>query len=101
MVIGLDKRHWMSSHLFLCDNFPKLSDEERSAMEGRLTLGEASSAVSKLRNDKSPGPDGFSAIFFLMFLGGSGLFACALFKRRFYGRNADSHPAAGCDYVGA
>ena len=52
---------------FLCDNFPKLSDEERSAMEGRLTLGEASSAVSKLRNDKSPGPDGFSANFFKCF----------------------------------
>ena len=51
----------------LGDQFPKLSEEEKIDLEGVLTLQEAGRAVSKLRNDKSPGPDGFSANFLKTF----------------------------------
>ena len=44
-------------------NFLILSVEENSAMEGVITLEEASGAVTKLYNDKSPGPDGFTSFF--------------------------------------
>ena len=48
----------------LGQNFPKLSSEENSEMEGLISFEEASSAMAKLHNDKSPGPDGFTPIFF-------------------------------------
>ena len=48
-------------------NFPILTAEENSALEGLITLEEASSAVTKLHNDKSPGPDGFTPNFLRRF----------------------------------
>ena len=49
------------------EGYVKLSLEDQSKLEGALTLQEASTAVSKLHNDKSPGPDGFTSNFFKAF----------------------------------
>ena len=51
----------------LGDNVPRLSTDERMEIEGMLSVQEASSAVAKLHNDKSPGPDGFTSNFFKFF----------------------------------
>ena len=49
---------------YLGNNFPKLSLEEQLELKGPLAVQEGFLALSKMRNDKSPGPDGFSVNFF-------------------------------------
>ena len=44
-----------------------LSEEAKNSIEGELTLDEVEYAIKNLSNDKSPGPDGFTAEFFKMF----------------------------------
>ena len=51
----------------LGQNFPKLSSKDNTEMEGLLSVQEASSAVAKLHNDKSPGPDGLTTNFLRRF----------------------------------
>ena len=46
-------------------NTPTLSQEESDSLEGPITLQEALSSVKQMKNDKSPGSDGFTAEFFL------------------------------------
>ena len=48
-------------------NTKSLSDNERSSIEGQILLSEAAEAVKGLHNDKSPGPDGFTANFYKAF----------------------------------
>ena len=48
-------------------NAPKLSEEEKLSLEGILTYKEASLAISKMPNDKSPGSSGFTNEFFKFF----------------------------------
>jgi len=45
-------------------NTPTLSQEESDSLEGPITLQEALSPVKQMKNDKSPGSDGFTAEFF-------------------------------------
>lgn len=42
---------------------PKLSNEESNALEGKITSAEVLNFLKKMKNDKSPGPDGFSCEF--------------------------------------
>ena len=44
-----------------------LSDETAQTLEGKLTYQEALSALKNMKNDKSPGADGFTAEFFKFF----------------------------------
>ena len=44
-----------------------LSDEMAQTLEGKLTYQEALSALKNMKNDKSPGTDGFTAEFFEFF----------------------------------
>lgn len=48
-------------------DYPKLTPDESRTLEGLITLKEAAQALRELRNDKSPGPDGFSVNFFKFF----------------------------------
>ena len=45
-------------------DFPKLTPDEADRLEGPVTVKEAAQALRELNNDKSPGPDGFTVIFF-------------------------------------
>ena len=46
---------------------PKLSDEERESLEGKITYKEASNALNRMQNDKSPGSSGYTNAFFKFF----------------------------------
>ena len=43
----------------------KLSDQEAENLEGEITLTELAQALKNMKNDKSPGLDGFTAEFYL------------------------------------
>ena len=43
---------------------PFLNDEEIESLNGKLTYQEAAKVLSNMKNNKSPGPDGFTAEFF-------------------------------------
>ena len=56
------------------ENIPKLSNLESESLEGNITIKEASNTLFKMKSNKSPGSDGFSAEFFKMFWKHIGLF---------------------------
>ena len=55
-------------------NTPTLSQEESDSLEGPVTLQEALSSIKQMKNDKSPGSDGFTAEFFKFFFTDLGTF---------------------------
>ena len=48
-------------------NFYKLTNEESQALEGEITYLEALNVLKNMKNDKSPGSDGFTAEIFKTF----------------------------------
>ena len=48
-------------------DIPKLKDEDKLKLEQSISLEEVGQAARSLKNDKSPGPDGFTARFFKFF----------------------------------
>ena len=56
------------NHIIHCNidniNTPTLPQEESDSLEGPITLQEALSSIKQMKNDKSPGSDGFTAEFF-------------------------------------
>ena len=48
---------------------PKLDDIEKIMCDRPIQITEIASALKELKNDKSPGTDGFSTNFFLFFSG--------------------------------
>ena len=46
---------------------PTLTDEESNSLEGHITKQEAHSALKQMKNDKSPGSDGYTTEFFSSF----------------------------------
>ena len=52
---------------YLVKKIPKLSEEEKTSLEGNITLEEAGIALKHMKNGKSPGTDGFGAEFFKFF----------------------------------
>ena len=52
---------------FKNDELPKLTNLEADMLEGILSLQEVSLTLKHMKNDKSPGSDGFSANFFKVF----------------------------------
>ena len=46
---------------------PTLSQEESDSREGPITLHEAVSALKQMKNDESPGSDGYTVVSFLSF----------------------------------
>ena len=51
----------------LVNDIPSLSEEEGKELEGEITLEEATCILKNMKNNKSPGTDGFSVEFFKMF----------------------------------
>lgn len=58
------------------DNFdiPKLTNNESSKLEGKISLSEALAVLKNMKNNKSPGTDGFTAEFFKFFWSDLGIF---------------------------
>ena len=50
-----------------CINFNKLSNEEAQSLEGEINYSEALEFLKNMKNDKSPGSDGFTAEFLKLF----------------------------------
>ena len=48
-------------------NMPKLSNEESSKLDFEVTLNELYTQIFSTKNNKSPGPDGFTMSFKLFF----------------------------------
>ena len=51
----------------LVNNLPKMDDRTADQLEGELTLEEISEALKDMKNNKSPGSDGFPSEFFKVF----------------------------------
>ena len=49
-------------------NVPKLSNEHSRSLNGQITNQEALNALKGMKNDKSPGPDGYTNNFYKFFL---------------------------------
>lgn len=49
------------------ENAYKLSNEQATTIEGEITMGELQEALKNLKNNKSPGSDGYTAEFFKVF----------------------------------
>ena len=50
--------------LDMAQDIPMLTLQEKSLLEGEITLAEANLALTNMKNYKSPGSDGFTAEFF-------------------------------------
>jgi hypothetical protein len=46
------------------DNIPKLSKDESDSLEGHIMNAEVLNFLKHMKNEKSPGPDGFTCEFF-------------------------------------
>lgn len=53
---------------------PKLTQEQSDSVEGEISVGEALSALKKMKNNKSPGGDGYTTEFFKFFWTDIGVF---------------------------
>ena len=49
------------------ESIPKLSEDEQNKCDADITLSQATNFLRKMKNDKSPGPDGFTVEFFKCF----------------------------------
>jgi hypothetical protein len=63
---------YSSNHLCVDDEFffqhdVKLSDEQKNSLEGNLLFKECGESLKLMKNDKSPGSDGFTVDFYKFF----------------------------------
>ena len=58
----------------LGDNKDKLSEERSQRLEGKITYAELLQALKQMKNDKSPGLDGYTAEFYNFFWADLGIF---------------------------
>ena len=49
------------------ENLKKLTNDKKESIEGELTLTEIAFSLKKMKNDKSPGLDGFTREYFKFF----------------------------------
>ena len=58
-------------------NVSKLTDDERDELEGVISYNEAHAALRAMKNNKSPGSDGFTCEFFKFFFCNLGVQFCS------------------------
>ena len=56
------------------EDIPKLSENQKQELEGQITIEEALNSLKNMKNDKSPGSDGFTTEFFKFFWKDIGFF---------------------------
>ena len=64
-----------------------LSDEESTLLEGPISMQETLSALKQMKNDKSPGSDGYTAEFFQLFFSDLGVFLTRSINNGFEKKN--------------
>ena len=62
--------------LDMAQDIPVLTLQEKTSLEGEITLAEASLALRNMKNYKNPGSDGFTAEFFKVLLVAAGFLCC-------------------------
>ena len=62
------------------NDIPKLTENQKQSLEGKISLPELTSALKRMKNNKSPGSDGFTADFFKFFWIDVGKFVFRSFK---------------------
>jgi hypothetical protein len=65
---------------------PTLSDEIKDNLEGEITYAELTASIKRMKNEKSPGSDGFTSDFFKFFCNNLGKF---VFRSINYGYKTD------------
>ena len=80
-------------------NTPTLSQEESDSLEGPITLQETLSSIKQMKNDRSPGSDGFTAEFFLILFTDLGHLWCALLTMGSTVAKCQSHKEKGFLFV--
>ena len=53
-----------TKHIFLNDNIKQLKEDEKRICEGKLSIHECETALKDMKNNKSPGSDGFTVEFY-------------------------------------
>ena len=67
----------------LVQNVPTLDEEEANDLEGEITLEEATDVLKNMKNNKSPGSDGFTVEFFKVFWIKLGIFVVRAINESF------------------
>jgi hypothetical protein len=65
---------------------PTLSDEIKDNLEGEITYAELTASIKRMKNEKSPGSNGFTSAFFKFFCNNLGTF---VFRSINYGYKTD------------
>lgn len=80
------------------NDIPKLTENQKQSLEGEISLPELTSALKRMKNNKSPGSDGFTADFFKFFWIDVGKF---VFRSVNYGYQQKNvcHTATGSDHL--
>ena len=60
------KQHTRYSHFL--ENIPKITDNTRQEINKSISIKELEDAIKTSKNNKAPGPDGFSNEFFKLFM---------------------------------
>ena len=58
------------------EDIPTLAVQEKTSLEGEITLDEASVALKNMKNNKSPGSEGFTVEFFKFWGATAGCIRC-------------------------
>ena len=67
----------------LIKHIPKISEDEKEILKGKITLEEAGYALYNMKNGKSPGTDGFTVDFFKFFWNQLGIFVVRSLNRAY------------------
>ena len=74
----------VESDLFLNDEcIIKLNEEQCKTCEGQITLDEVKKVLSQMKNNKSPGSDGYTVEFYKFFINEVGVYLLRSFKHAF------------------
>ena len=76
-------------------DIPKLSETEKLSLEGPLTLNETLNALKNMKNNRSPGSDGFTTEFFKFFWIDIGKYLLRALNYRFENRELSSTQKEG------
>lgn len=81
------------------NDIPKLTENQKQSLEGEISLPELTSALNRMKNNKSPGSDGFTVDFFKFFWIDLGKFVLRSVNYGYQQRKNVCHTATGSDHL--